>query len=600
MTDAPKWANEMAEVFKSGSVSQFIIHGNLGDWVPNGLGANQSPFLSLREYLAKVMFERFEVVIVYDRGKGIRIQKGSEVFQQFLKVFDDFHRTGFSQGANAPATDPGKVLEFSNLLPKEPRRALELIDRFIRNGLHRTKIGADGKYLLDPTRIAVIVDYANYLLPRTEPAYTSPEMVEVIIKVLDWASDPVINSAYIATCLLAENLMDMNRQVVENPRAAKIRIDLPNAAEVKAYVDAVTAEIADFSDVCDVDRESLSQKLEGLSRIDIQNLIQRAVKNKRRITMGYLKTMKKELIEKSAGGRIEFVESTRSLDDVAGHKEAKEWMRQDALLMKRGRLKALPMGYLINGRIGTGKTYLVECFAGEAGVPCVELKNFRERWVGASEGNLEAIFKILHAMGQVVVFVDEADQMAGKRGGGDGDSGLSGRIYGMLAREMADTRNRGRIFWIFATSRPDFLEVDLKRIGRLDVHIPLFSPQTQECKKELFMSLAKKNKIELKLEDIPDFPESLDVGGNEMEGMLIRASRIYEVQDDDKPKRPMADIVKEVLQNFRPMAHAERLELMDLVAVLECTDERFLPERFAKMELGQVKRRVDHLKALFD
>ena len=38
---------------------------------------------------------------------------------------------------------------------------------------------------------------------------------------------------------------------------------------------------------------------------------------------------------------------------------------------------ALPMGYLITGRIGTGKTYLVECFAGDAGVPCVELKNGR-------------------------------------------------------------------------------------------------------------------------------------------------------------------------------------------------------------------------------
>ena len=164
------------------------------------------------------------------------------------------------------------------------------------------------------------------------------------------------------------------------------------------------------------------------------------------------KMNKKEMIEKSASGRITFVESTRNLDDVAGHSEAKAWLRQDADLMKRGKIKALPMGYLINGRIGTGKTYLVECFSGEAGVPCVEIKNFRDKWVGATEGNLEAIFKILHAMGQVIVFIDEADQVAGKRDGGSGDSGVSGRIYAMLAREMADTRNRGRIFWIFARS----------------------------------------------------------------------------------------------------------------------------------------------------
>src|SRR5947207_3351861 len=85
--------------------------------------------------------------------------------------------------------------------------------------------------------------------------------------------------------------------------------------------------------------------------------------------------------------------------------------------------------------------------------PCVVFKNFRDRWVGATESNLEKIFAILHALGQVLVFVDEADQAAGKREGGDGDSGLSGRVYGMLAKEMSETRNRGKIIWVFATSR---------------------------------------------------------------------------------------------------------------------------------------------------
>ena len=112
------------------------------------------------------------------------------------------------------------------------------------------------------------------------------------------------------------------------------------------------------------------------------------------------------------------------------------------------------MGYLIAGRIGTGKTFLVQCWAGELGIPCVVFKNFRDRWVGATESNLEKIFAILRALGQVVVFVDEADQASGKREGGDGDSGLSGRVYSMLAKEMSDTRNRGRILWVFATSRP--------------------------------------------------------------------------------------------------------------------------------------------------
>lgn len=589
MAHYPSWAKEMAEIFKSGSISQFVLYGNIDDWVTFTENEEQNlQCLSLKDFLTRVMFAPFEVVLTYDRGHGIRTAKGSNLFFNFLKTYDTYHHTSYSTGY-----DNG----IDNALPKDPKKALAIIDRFIRNGLVRTGVDKSGKAVANPMRVAVIIDYVQYLLPRSEVAYTSAESVETLIRIMDWASDPNINNAYVTTCLIAENLNDLNQQLVENQRSAKIQIGLPGSIEVLNFVKAATSEIKDFSALCDIDRESLAQKLEGLSCIDVQNLIERAIKNNRRISMDYLRDVKKEMIEKSANGRITFVESTRTLDDVAAHTEAKKWMRQDASLMKRGRTKALPMGYLITGRIGTGKTYLVECFAGEAGVPCVELKNFRDKWVGATEGNLEAIFKILHAMGQVIVFIDEADQVAGKRDSGSGDSGVSGRIYAMLAREMADTRNRGRIFWIFATSRPDLLEIDLKRVGRLDVHIPLFAPQTTADKRDLFKALAKKNKIVITEEEIPEFPDSLDIGGNEMEGILIMASRMFELQEDDCPDRKsIGHFVREAMDSYRPMAHSARLEFMDMAAVVECTDKRFLPGKFAQLNADYARTRMDELK----
>ena len=583
----PTWANEMAEIFKSGSISQFLLYGNIDDWVTYKGEDSLLKKLSLRDFLSNVMFAPFEVVIAYDRGHGIRSLKGSDIFYTFLKSHDLYHQTSFSALPH---------LDSENSLPKEPRKALSVIDRFIRYGLIRSTTNSEGKLVSNPIRIAIIVEYAQYLLPRADIAYTSAESVETLIRIQDWASDPNINNAFISTCLIAENLNDVNIQLVENPRLAKISVGLPNSTEVLNFVESITSTINNFKDICDIDKPSLAQKLEGLSYINIQNLIERAVKNNKKLSMDFLREVKKEMIEKSAAGRITFVESKRTLDDVAAHKEAKKWMRQDASLMKRGKTKALPMGYLISGRIGTGKTYLVECFAGECGVPCVELKNFRDKWVGATEGNLEAIFKILHAMGQVIVFIDEADQVAGKRDGNGGDSGVNGRIYAMLAREMADTRNRGRIFWIFATSRPDLLEVDLKRVGRLDIHIPLFAPQTQEDKKDMFKALAKKNKVELTDNEIPDFPDNMDIGGNEMEGILIMASRMYEVQEDDEEKKPIGHFVKQAMDSYRPMAHSARLEYMDLAAVVECTDKRFLPEKFAQLDITKAQQRMDALK----
>ena len=335
-----------------------------------------------------------------------------------------------------------------------------------------------------------------------------------------------------ATVLITENLADLNRSLVESPYSAKIRVPLPGADDIREFVLDLVPDAAEFAKASEVTREVLADKLVGLSRVSVRTLVKRALTSGERITGAYLTRMKKELIEKEAAGRLEFLESTRTLDDVAGHDEAKAWLREDAVLLKRGRTMAIPMGYLLTGRIGTGKTYLVECLAGDIGIPCVEMKNFREKWVGATEGNLEKVFSILHALGQVIVFVDEADQMTGKRGGGDGDSGLSGRVYGMLAKEMSDTKNRGKIVWIFATSRPDLVEVDLKRQGRLDVHIPLFPPGDAAGRATLFAAMARKLKLPIKPEELPALPDNDQLGGNEMEGLLVRALRIYESGKD--------------------------------------------------------------------
>src|SRR6266446_1118533 len=95
------------------------------------------------------------------------------------------------------------------------------------------------------------------------------------------------------------------------------------------------------------------------------------------------------------------------------------------------------------------------------------MKNFRDKWVGSSEGKLEKIFRLIHALGRCYVFIDEADQALGRRDSASGDSSVGGRIYSMLAEEMESSTNRGRVIWVLASSRPDLIEVDLKRPGRL-------------------------------------------------------------------------------------------------------------------------------------
>ena len=565
--ELPAWAAEMRDLFRSGSAAQFLLHGNVFDVVPSG-----DRLLSLPAFLDAVMFSTYDVVLRYDRSRGVRSTRGSTDWAEWLN--------GALGNEGSPA------------LLREPGAALELIDRYLLRTLNLQAIGDAGRA---PRRIAVVIEFAEFVVPRGDALQLGGPFAANVVKVLGWANDPAIAQANIVTVLVSEGLHDLNALVVENPHAAALHVPLPDSPGMVGYVRTLAAtEFPALAQKSEVPVDALGERLTGLSRVGARTAVALALRNGKALTAQWLSGIKKDMIERECQGLLEFVESPFTLDHVAGLDAVKSWLREDAALLRRGALHALPMGYLIAGRIGTGKTFIVQCWAGELGIPCVVFKNFRDRWVGATESNLEKIFAVLRALGQVVVFVDEADQAAGRRDGGDNDSGLSGRVYAMLAKEMSDTRNRGRIIWVFATSRPDLLEVDLKRQGRLDVHIPLFPPETAEERRALLLAIARKLKFPLTDADLPALDDVAGLGGHELEGVLVRALRIHELATP--PKRLLKEILADVLREVRPSPHTRKLEYMDLVAVKECTDARFLPARFRDLSPEEIETRIDSLR----
>ena len=290
-----------------------------------------------------------------------------------------------------------------------------------------------------------------------------------------------------------------------------------------------------------------------------------------------LAKLKKDLVERDSAGLVEFIEPKRTLDDYHGQEALKAWLRQDIVLWRAGDLKALPMGYLLCGPVGTGKTFLVECLAGEAGVPVVKLKNFRDRWVGSSEGNLEKIFRLIRALGRCMVFIDEADQTLGKRDSGGDDSGLSGRIYSMIAQEMSDSGNRGRVLWLLASSRPDLIEVDLKRPGRIDVKVPLLPTSTPAESAQLIGTLAKRYGLALEPADLarlePRMPTLLTPGA--AEALVVKAYRHARTQNVAGGAALEASLV-----GYQNPVPADVLEFQMRIAIREATDLGFVPPAF--------------------
>jgi len=251
------------------------------------------------------------------------------------------------------------------------------------------------------------------------------------------------------------------------------------------------------------------------------------------------------------------------------------------LLQHEGKIPV--KGYLLCGPVGTGKTYLVECLAGEACVPIVKMKNFRDKWVGSSEGNLEKIFRLIHALGRCYVFIDEADQALGRRDSASGDSGVGGRIYSMLAEEMGSSTNRGRVIWVLASSRPDLIEVDLKRPGRVDVKIPLFPTTTQREGFDLIRMLCGKRGLA-----IPEtafgslesrIPPLLTPGAAE-----AFAVKIY--RQVRTGTATLEDVLAQSLTEYQSPIAPEVMAFQIQIAASEATALEFVPAVFRRKSAG--------------
>ncbi len=576
---SPGWVKELAEVYLSGASSVFIIYGNIHDLVPvYGEEGSVKTFLSVEDYLAAQVFGRRDVVIRYDRGAGITFA-GPDNAERRTAMRQDFERT-------LSAIDLISGTDFARSRPKDPRQVLEILDRYILHKLLE-KQGDEGG---QPKSVAVLIRYAEIIAPAVEAAWLSGEVGSNLVKLLNWANDPAIRRADITICLLCENLAELNRRMVENPFVSKVEVPLPDEKERSELVAQLWPEGSA------VDRETVAQVSNGLTLVGLSQVVRRGMRREKGFDSSYLKKSKKELIEKECFGLVEFIEPKFNLDMVVAQDAVRERLQEDACLIQRGRLSTLPMGYLLCGMLGTGKTFTATCFAGSIGIPALVFRDIREKWVGSSERNLQKVLSVIRALGPVMVIVDEADAALGRRSS-DGDSGTSGRLFAMISSQMSNTEYRGRIIWMLLTCRPDLLPVDLKRQGRCEVHIPLFPPQTEQERQEMLLTMARKNKVSLDPLALPPIAEGLT--GADLESVVVQASRIAAVRGLPAPD---AKIVVEAMARFVSPNYSRQKELQELVAIRECTDLRFLPEKLRPFltdpdRAAAMERRIQELAA---
>ncbi len=572
-----RWELEFARRWNGGSYSLFVLHGNIFDVFPvqNGAGVAYVP---VRAFLARRLFPDRAFLLFYDVADGLTFGTAEmqKRFFDWLEIFDQVENTNYRQ--------TGPPREFLKLAPLLRRFFLRIIEE------GETSHG-----------VTLIIDFPEKIIPAAEEAGATSDERTALVTLLKWAASPEMRREDVGVILITESAAELHADLLQNPHVAQVRIDLPDADERLRFIEAGGhGDGKPVSDWSELSAAHLATRTAGLNLLRVQHLLAEAVRNGSRVTNEHLSAGKKRLIEEYCQGLVRFKDPKPgvSLDLVATHEAAKKKLREIAWLFKNGKTDVVERGILIPGRVGVGKSFLVDCFASECGLPVMEIGEFRSKWVGDTERQQMRILMTVRALGPVIVVVDEADAVFGSREG-DGDSGVSGRVFAAFAAHIGDSSLRGREVWVAMTSRPDLLAIDMKRQGRFGLSLPLFPAQSADDVATLFSTVARVKKIELHEEVLAYVRAELGeraLTGSDVEAILTRAKEraVLAERDSDVQLKDLQEAVSSFLDPLDP----NLLALQELAAVLSCSDKRYLPPRYRDADRALMIEEFARLKVM--
>lgn len=227
-----------------------------------------------------------------------------------------------------------------------------------------------------------------------------------------------------------------------------------------------------------------------------------------------------------------------TFNDVAGIEDAREelvevvdFLRNPKKYIQIG--ARIPRGVLLVGRPGTGKTLLAKAVAGEAGVPFFHTSGseFEEMLVGAGASRVRDLFKKAKRASPSIIFIDEIDAIAKKRGtvlhAGNGEQTLN-----QILVEMDGLEGRENVIILAATNRPDVLDPAILRPGRFDRTVVVDMPDL-EGRKAIIQVHSKGKKFEEGVDMDVVAKKTIGYSGADLENLLNEAA-IMAAKDDRK------------------------------------------------------------------
>ncbi|HEY0659961.1 MAG TPA: AAA family ATPase [Lysobacter sp.] len=592
----PPWAESVRRKYLGGETSMFVLYRNVFDEI-----LYDGRLYGVVEFLAEVLLAgNKQHVTVFDPSQGLRSLGGDVA----------------SAEAALRATDDGV----------DPLAFIE-------------------RRLMATVKNAVIINYAGSVAPLGEETLLSQQDRINAIRLHRWSQSPWLNGGDNVVFLLSESLAELNAKLVANPRISAVEIPLPDAAERAAIIRhcdggidlqhvtrlaehsaglravqiaqilrpradkgmeepqrrALILSLLGDSPNAALRAEKLAAVTAGMEPDEIRNLInpehplpEHDELDPYADVIELVHRRKREIIEKECAGLIEFVDARHGMEAVGGNDAIKAELMRVAEAVKSGDRRRAPMGMLFVGPMGTGKTFVAKAFVKSSGLSAVTLKNFRSKWVGSTEANLEKVLGMVKALGPIILIIDEGDRSFGSQSE-ESDGGTSSRVVARIKEFMSDTDNRGVVLFVLMTNRPDKLDIDIKRAGRLDVKIPFFYMDTREDVAAVLGALCRRYEVAIAEADLAASAVTGKLVGYsnaDLEAVVLMALAVAQRDGVETGWKQF----EEAANDYLPSRDARMLEYMELLAVFEASRRSMLPAKYRDLPSAQLRDALAQIK----
>jgi transitional endoplasmic reticulum ATPase len=246
-----------------------------------------------------------------------------------------------------------------------------------------------------------------------------------------------------------------------------------------------------------------------------------------------------------------------------------------------------PKGILLYGPPGTGKTLMAKAAANESEANFISIKGpeLISKWVGESEKGVREVFRKARQAAPCIVFFDEIDAVAPRRGADFGDSHVTERLISQLLTELDGLEVLTNVIVIAATNRPDIIDTALLRPGRFDRLLYVPSPD-KESRIQIIKIHTKKKPLAAdvdvgKLADLTDRYTGADISSLSSAAVMLALREHISKYKDPKVADTHVQELKIHMRHFE-----EAVNKIRPLSAQELNMYKGISEQFGKPDLG--------------